>query len=217
MHGARSRQQVLETGDYFFLDPSRGSSSLQISKQSANILTIQGVKYTWKFDCTKGTIISWIKNTSPGVEIANHVSKLGFYRALTDNDAPRAGLHWKEKRLHQTKPHLQSIFTHVNEHGEPVVTGKFRIAPPVPSGERVEAKASFGLQEGCSFSASHYAVEDVDAARHPFELERKRRDDVIVVRLDWRHMGLGTGSCGPDCLPEYELRSQDFEFDLWLE
>lgn len=89
--------------------------------------------------------------------------------------------------------------------------------PPVPSGERVEAKASFGLQEGCSFSASHYAVEDVDAARHPFELERKRRDDEIVVRLDWRHMGLGTGSCGPDCLPEYELRSQDFEFDLWLE
>lgn len=81
----------------------------------------------------------------------------------------------------------------------------------------IKAKASFGTQQGCSFNASHYRVEDIDAARHPYELERKRREEV-VLRLDWRHMGLGSGSCGPDCLAEYELLSdEEFEFDLWLE
>jgi beta-galactosidase len=76
--------------------------------------------------------------------------------------------------------------------------------------------ARFGDQEGCSFSASHYRCDDIDAAKHPFELERMRREEVIV-RLDWRHHGLGTGSCGPKTLDEYALKSRSFEFDVWLE
>jgi beta-galactosidase len=43
-----------------------------------------------------------------------------------------------------------------------------------------------------------------------------RREEVIV-RLDWRHHGLGTGSCGSKTLEEYALKSQPFDFDLWLE
>jgi beta-galactosidase len=76
--------------------------------------------------------------------------------------------------------------------------------------------ARFGDQEGCSFSTSHYRCADIDAARHPFELERMKREEVIV-RLDWRHHGLGTGSCGPKTLEEYTLRCEPFDFDVWLE
>lgn len=74
----------------------------------------------------------------------------------------------------------------------------------------------FGDQEGCSFSASYYRCSDIDKARHPFELRRMRREEVIV-RLDWRHHGLGTGSCGPKTVEKYALKSEPFEFDLWLE
>lgn len=295
--------------------------AISIKKISSNVLSIANQESAWKFDTTKGIITSWIKSCTPETELLTQPPILDFYRALTDNDAPRAGVLWKEKRLHQTKHHLKSI-TYTNENGNFIITTQTRIAPPVlewcvdttttfafnhtslqihvagiPSGinlprtfarigytfsinplfknvkwfgrgpgesyvdkkesqrfgnwdmpikdlwvpyefpqesgnrtdvrhvtfsgidgdgEQISAKMNFGDQEGCSFSASHYRVEDVDAARHPFELEKKRKEEVIV-RLDWRHMGLGTGSCGPDCLPQYELRSEPFEFDLWFE
>ncbi|KFZ15053.1 hypothetical protein V501_02909 [Pseudogymnoascus sp. VKM F-4519 (FW-2642)] len=77
-------------------------------------------------------------------------------------------------------------------------------------------KASFGDKEGCSFSASHYTATDIDKATHPYLLEREKREEVIV-RLDWRHHGLGTGSCGPKTMEEYALKSGPFEFSLLLE
>lgn len=80
----------------------------------------------------------------------------------------------------------------------------------------VGLKASFGDQEGCSFQASHYDVSDVDEAKHPYELEEKRKEEVIV-RLDWDHHGLGTGSCGPKTLDKYALSSGDFEYEVLLE
>ncbi|KAL7621846.1 hypothetical protein AAE478_007346 [Parahypoxylon ruwenzoriense] len=73
-------------------------------------------------------------------------------------------------------------------------------------------RARFGDHEGASFSVSPYSARDVDAAAHPHELHSKRRED-HVVRLDWYHHGLGTGSCGPATLPEYQLRT-DREFDV---
>ena len=79
-------------------------------------------------------------------------------------------------------------------------------------------KASFGAQEGFSFQASHYAVRDVDEAQHPYELHRKKRKQT-KLRLDAWHHGLGTGSCGPKTLDEYELKlehGRSFEFDVTL-
>lgn len=87
--------------------------------------------------------------------------------------------------------------------------------------------------EGCNFSASHYAALDIDAAKHPFELEAKKRDGVIV-RLDLAHNGIGTGSCGelssaslcgairhetdrcvgPAVLPQYTLKPEPFNFQI---
>ncbi len=72
---------------------------------------------------------------------------------------------------------------------------------PSPSPERI-LRARFGDLDGASFQAMHYSVQDLDEARHPYELHRRRRDDTIV-HLDWVHHGLGTGSCGPDTLPQY--------------
>ncbi|KAK7942420.1 beta-galactosidase [Apiospora aurea] len=73
-------------------------------------------------------------------------------------------------------------------------------------------RARFGERDGASFSACHYATKDVDECAHPYELRKRKREDT-VVRLDWFHMGLGTGSCGPATRPEYQLRT-DRGFDV---
>ncbi|RYP90486.1 hypothetical protein DL770_003397 [Monosporascus sp. CRB-9-2] len=75
-------------------------------------------------------------------------------------------------------------------------------------------RARFGEHEGASFSVSRYATKDVDECTHPYELHKRKREDCIV-RLDWFHHGLGTGSCGPATLPQYQLRT-DREFDVEL-
>ncbi|KXJ88479.1 glycosyl hydrolases family 2, TIM barrel domain-domain-containing protein [Microdochium bolleyi] len=74
-------------------------------------------------------------------------------------------------------------------------------------------RARFGDFQGASFTVSRYTTRDIDEARHPWELHKTRRDGDVLVRLDWHHHGLGTGSCGPATLPEYQLRT-DREFDV---
>lgn len=66
------------------------------------------------------------------------------------------------------------------------------------------------------FNASHYRVLDVEAANHPYELRRKKTENV-VIRLDAAHHGLGTGSCGPKTRDEYALRCEEFEFEVVLQ
>ena len=61
--------------------------------------------------------------------------------------------------------------------------------------ERTLSARFLNRPQGFSFSASHYRGSDIEAAKHPYELERRKRDEVII-RLDWDHNGLGTGSCG---------------------
>ena len=82
-------------------------------------------------------------------------------------------------------------------------------------GER-SVRARFGDLKNASFSATHFTTRDVDECKHPFELHRRKRDDT-VVRLDFAHHGVGTGSCGPDTLPQYELKTGEFEYEVLLD
>jgi beta-galactosidase len=296
--------------------PLRGSRPLQVTKISPSTLEVVGMKRRWRFDMVHGFLESWVGESNQ--ETFHQQLNMDFYRAVTDNERNNDGWEWRNQRLHQTTPHLQSFETSINNESNTVtVIAKHRIAPPVlqwsvettttytihdnsisihvhgnpwglrlprtfarigltltfksnitscnwfgrgpgesysdskqaqrfgnwsmpindlytpyeypqESGNRTDVRwvefggeagkirASFGDQEGCSFSASHYTTRDLDECTHPFELEKRRKDEVIV-RLDWAHQGLGTGSCGPKVLPAYELLSKPFEFDLHLE
>ena len=77
-------------------------------------------------------------------------------------------------------------------------------------------KAYFGDLEEASFSALHYSTKDLDECEHPYELYKRKRKETIV-RLDWAHHGLGTGSCGPGTLLQYQLKSGRFEYEILLE
>lgn len=75
-------------------------------------------------------------------------------------------------------------------------------------------RARFGDHEGASFSVSRFSAKDIDECGHPYELQKRKREDCLI-RLDWYHHGLGTGSCGPATLPQYQLKT-DREFDVEL-
>lgn len=60
-----------------------------------------------------------------------------------------------------------------------------------------------------SFSATHHTTEQLFAARDLTELESIGG---LVVHIDAAHRGVGTASCGPDVLPDYELPSGEYSF-----
>ncbi|NLA59303.1 MAG: DUF4981 domain-containing protein, partial [Firmicutes bacterium] len=64
-----------------------------------------------------------------------------------------------------------------------------------------------------NFSAHRFSTEDLEKARHTDELVWK---DEIYLNIDYRHHGLGSGSCGPPTLPQYELQPHDFTFTVRL-
>ncbi|KAF4627791.1 hypothetical protein G7Y89_g10362 [Cudoniella acicularis] len=81
---------------------------------------------------------------------------------------------------------------------------------------RAELTARFGELDGASFSAMHYETKDLDECKHPYELYKRKKEETII-RLDWAHHGLGTGSCGPATLDEYVLGCEEFEYEVLLD
>jgi beta-galactosidase len=60
---------------------------------------------------------------------------------------------------------------------------------------------------------SHFTADDLYRARHTCDL--KPRPEVIL-NLDAAQRGLGTGSCGPDTLPQYCLLAREYRFSYRL-
>ena len=63
------------------------------------------------------------------------------------------------------------------------------------------------------FSASHFTADDLYRARHTCDL-RPRPE--VILNLDAAQRGLGTGSCGPDTLPQYCLLAREYRFSYRL-
>ncbi|NMB12955.1 MAG: DUF4981 domain-containing protein [Firmicutes bacterium] len=64
-----------------------------------------------------------------------------------------------------------------------------------------------------NFSAHRFSTEDLERARHTDELIWR---DEVYLNLDYRQNGLGSGSCGPKVLPQYELAPHEFRFTVRL-
>jgi beta-galactosidase len=59
------------------------------------------------------------------------------------------------------------------------------------------------------FSASHFTAADLYSARHTCDM-RPRPE--VILNLDAALRGLGSGSCGPDTLPQYCLMANEYRF-----
>ncbi len=63
------------------------------------------------------------------------------------------------------------------------------------------------------FSASHYTADDLFQALHTIDLKPRLE---TILNLDLAQRGIGTGSCGPDTLPQYCLRGKEHRFTYRL-
>lgn len=95
---------------------------------------------------------------------------------------------------------------------------------PQENGNRSEVRwatfadlRGFGLQvrglPHFDFSAHRFTTHDLEQARHTYELHPR---DTITLNIDYRHHGLGSNSCGPEPLPQYQLKAEEFEFAVEL-
>ena len=65
--------------------------------------------------------------------------------------------------------------------------------------------------EKFSFNCSHYTTEMLTAVKYDYELIPLPQ---TVVHLDYRHSGIGSGSCGPQLADSLKLKDQRFSFSF---
>jgi beta-galactosidase len=73
------------------------------------------------------------------------------------------------------------------------------------------AAVRFTPDRPCEGSASHFAPEDLFAARHTTDLTPRSE---VLVNLDVAQRGLGTASCGPDTLERYRIPAGEHILDF---
>lgn len=93
------------------------------------------------------------------------------------------------------------------EHGLHTDTQEIRLTRADGLGLEVRSRKPF------AFSALHHTAEELFAARHTPDLQPLGE---TVLCLDAAHRGLGTGSCGPDTLPPYQLLAKAYRLQLFL-
>jgi hypothetical protein len=62
-------------------------------------------------------------------------------------------------------------------------------------------------------SAQWFTTDDFYRAKHICDLKKR---DFVTLHLDYRQTGLGNMSCGPDTLPQYQLKPEPARFSLRL-
>lgn len=63
------------------------------------------------------------------------------------------------------------------------------------------------------FNATLYSAESLYAASHTIDLGQSPH---TILYLDHLHRGLGTGACGPDALPQYQLNDRRYQWtETW--
>ena len=62
-----------------------------------------------------------------------------------------------------------------------------------------------------SFNASYYTAKELERAGHNYELKKSGN---LEVHLDYRQSGIGSGSCGPQLMPKYQLSEKYIDWDV---
>lgn len=68
-------------------------------------------------------------------------------------------------------------------------------------------------EEPLNFSAHRFSIKSIENAKNRCNLVP---EDKIYLKLDYRHHGLGSASCGPGQLPRYKLAPTSFRFKLCM-
>ncbi|HEY3715480.1 MAG TPA: glycoside hydrolase family 2 TIM barrel-domain containing protein [Jatrophihabitantaceae bacterium] len=98
-------------------------------------------------------------------------------------------------RFRRTVDDLQTPYAFPQENGNRRLVRWAELRGP-DGGIRIDGDPTFEL------TVRRWTTEDLDAARHPTDLVPR---DEVYVNIDLAQNGIGTASCGPGVLPQYEL------------
>ena len=98
---------------------------------------------------------------------------------------------------------LQTPYVYPQENGHRLDVRWARVTGPDSAGIEVRGEPTFAL------SARRWTSADLDAARHTTDLEAR---DSVYLNVDLAQNGLGTASCGPGVLPQYQLLARPVSF-----
>ena len=62
-----------------------------------------------------------------------------------------------------------------------------------------------------NFSTSYYEVRDLEEARHTIDL---KKNDYIILNIDYKQNGVGSNSCGQSQLDKYRVKFEEFKFSF---
>jgi len=69
-------------------------------------------------------------------------------------------------------------------------------------------------QQPLSVSVRHYSTENLEAAKHPYDL---KKIDETVMNIDYQHGPLGNASCGAGPLDKYKIKIAPARFNFYIE
>ncbi|KAF7552912.1 hypothetical protein G7Z17_g3971 [Cylindrodendrum hubeiense] len=200
---------------------------VEVKARVAPPVLVWGVDVTWTFTISGETMALKIKGIPQGPNLPEFFPRLGVTIGLTDvaevswfGRGP--GESYNDKKLSQTFGNWSSTvddlfvdYEFPQDGGNRTDTRWVQFNSSGADSQRI-LRARFGDLEGASFTAMHYTGKDLDECTHPYLLHKRKREDTIV-RLDWKHHGLGTGSCGPPTLAKYALKVEEFEVEVLLD
>lgn len=224
------------------IKPFTRSVTWSSSSSSAEIIVTQRLAppvLEWSVDAVFTYVFSGdgvsitVKGTPQGQNLPKSFPRIGLTLSLAPSFSSAEwfgrgpGESYKDKKLSQAIgtyslpiSSLMYDYEFPQENGNRTDTRWVKFLPSSSSSSKSGLKASFAGNgkdgQGFDFAAGHHHIQDVQKAQHPYEL-RKKKVEEVVVRLDYDHQGLGSQSCGPPVLEQYELKSGPFEFTVVLE
>lgn len=202
-----------------------GNISIVVETRIAPPVLEWSIDTTFTYTFTDKHLFIKVAGKPRGMNLPNTFARIGLTLALNNiqtarwfGRGPGEG-YWDKKRSQKLGTYSKLVDDLFTDYEFPQETGNrtdVRWVEFVGKDKEKGLKAKFGDLDGASFTALHYTTKDLDECQHPYELYKRKKEQTIV-RLDWAHHGLGTGSCGPATLPEYELHCEPFEYEILLE
>jgi beta-galactosidase len=206
--------------------PNDGKVEIVVQARIAPPVLEWSVDTTFTYTFTSSQLSIKVVGVPRGNYLPNSFARIGLTLALNDVDKAAwfgrgPGESYRDKKLSQRfgtyEVPIEDLFVNYDFPQETSNRTDVRWVEFLTKGKKGPSlKAHFGPLAEASFTALHYTTEALDKAQHPYELYKNKKEETIV-RLDWAHHGLGTGSCGPATLPEYELHCAPFAYEILLE
>jgi len=172
---------------------------------------------TWKIDGMGNIVVDCKANKNPSVPM---LPRFGF-RMFVDKDFESVEYFGKgpceayiDKQRASWYGKFESTVTDMHEdYIKPQENGSHFGTEYVTLSDNKTAINFTAVNKPFSFSVSHYTQEALEQARHNYELVA---ENATVMCIDYAQNGIGSRSCGPKLMEEYQFNPESFEFRFAL-